>query len=64
MDTGKEGKDMTIQNLRKMNELKRKSSSRKNNPNLRHTPNEKDKAIVLENAKIMQSVQYETLQNK
>ena len=48
----------------KLYDLKEKAEKRKNNPHLRHMPNEKDILIALENTKIMQPAQYETLQDK
>ena len=41
-------------------ELKEKSEKRKNNPKLRHTPNDSDITAANENAKLLQKEQYKT----
>jgi len=47
----------------KLDELKHKAEIRKKSPKLRHIPNEKDVLLTLENAKLMQPLQYETLKD-
>ena len=41
-------------------ELKEKAAKRKNNPKLRHTPNNSDIITANENAKLLQEEQYKT----
>jgi len=48
----------------KLNNLKKRAEKRKNDMNLRHTPNEKDISIARENARFMQPAQYATLHDE
>ena len=45
----------------RLTDLKKQADKRKNNPDLRHKPNEKDILIASENTKFMQPAQYATL---
>lgn len=48
----------------KLNDLKDRAKLRKNDPKLSHAPNQKNILIVLEDTKLMQSAQYETLSDE
>ena len=50
-----------VYKISKLDNLKERAKKRKNNMDLRHIPNEKDRLIALEHTKFMQPAQYATL---